>query len=61
MSMQVKTTLTGIVGLAWFGTYVLKGIRPEIELGVAPDALMTTVVGWWANEKRKEGNAQAEE
>jgi hypothetical protein len=30
-------------------------------LGVAPDALMTTVVGWFFNEKRKEANAESEE
>ncbi len=60
MTMQIKSVIAGCVGLVWFGTYMLKGIRPEIELGVAPDALMTTVVGWWFNEKRKEGNAEEE-
>jgi hypothetical protein len=61
MTMQAKTVLASMVGVAWFCTYILKGIRPEIELGVAPDALMTTVVGWFFNEKRKEANEQAEE
>ncbi len=60
MTMQVKTALAGIVGLVWFGTYILKGIRPEIDLGLAPDALMTTVTGWWANEARKERNETQE-
>ena len=54
MTMQIKTGIAGLVGLVWFGTYILKGIRPEIDFGLAPDALMTTVTGWWANERRKE-------
>lgn len=57
MTMEIKTLIAGVVGLVWFGTYCLKGIRPEMELGMAPDALMTTVVGWWFNEKRKEANS----
>lgn len=61
MTMQVKTILAGVVGLAWFGTYIAKAINPQIDMGMAPDALMTTVVGWFFNEKRKEANAQAEE
>ena len=60
MTMQAKTGIAGAVGLVWFGTYILKGIRPEIDFGLAPDALMTTVTGWWANEKRKEGNETQE-
>jgi hypothetical protein len=61
MTMQIKTTLAGIVGLVWFGSYIVKGIRPEMDLGLAPDALMTTVTGWWFNEARKEANATQEE
>lgn len=60
MTFQIKTVLAGIVGAVWFGTYILKGIRPETDLGLAPDALMTTVVGWWANEARKEKNETQE-
>ncbi len=60
MTMQIKTLLAGAVGVVWFGSYILKGIKPEIDLGLAPDALMTTVAGWWFNEARKEGN-EAEE
>lgn len=58
--MHAKTIIAGVVGLAWFATYMLKSVKPDIELGVAPDALMTTVVGWYFNEKRKEGNAEEE-
>lgn len=61
MTMRAKTLVASFVGAAWFGTYVLKGIRPEIEFGLAPDALMTTIVGWFFNEKRKEANAAEEE
>lgn len=60
MTMQIKTLIAGVVGLAWFGSYILKGIRPEMELGMAPDALMTTVVGWYFNEQRKAANAEEE-
>lgn len=60
MTMHIKTAIAGFVGLAWFATYMLKGIRPDIELGVAPDALMTTVVGWYFNEQRKAANAEEE-
>jgi hypothetical protein len=56
MTMQIKTLLASAGGLVWFGSYILKGIKPEIDLGLAPDALMTTVAGWWFNEARKEGN-----
>jgi hypothetical protein len=38
----------------------LKGIRPEIDLGLAPDAMMTTVAGWWFNEARKDANETQE-
>ena len=60
MTMQIKTTLAGIVGLVWFGSYILKGIRPEIDLGLAPDAMMTTVAGWWFHESRKDANETQE-
>lgn len=60
--MNVKTGITAIVALAWFGTYVAKSVNPALDMGgMAPDALMTTVVGWWLNEKRKEANAEEEE
>jgi hypothetical protein len=54
--MTVKTVLTGVVASAWFGTYALQAISPDIELGMAPDAIMTTTVGAWLHAKSKDGD-----
>lgn len=54
--MAVKTALTAVVALAWFGTYAFRAINPAVELGMAPDAIMTTTVGAWLNAKRKDGD-----
>lgn len=54
--MAVKTALTGVVATAWFGTYALQAVNPSIELGMAPDAIMTTTVGAWLHAKKKDGD-----
>jgi hypothetical protein len=58
-TMAVKTALTGVVAAAWFGTYVMQAVNPGVELGMAPDAIMTTTVGAWLNAKRKDGDDKA--
>ena len=52
------TLITGVAGIAWLGSFVVRAIKPDFALGAAADALMTTVVGYWftADHKANKGD-----
>ena len=49
------TLITGVAGIAWLGSFVVRAIKPDFALGAAADALMTTVVGYWFTAEHKSG------
>lgn len=49
------TLITGVAGIAWLGSFVIRAIKPDFALGAAADALMTTVVGYWFTANHKAG------
>lgn len=49
------TLITGVAGVAWLGSFVIRAIKPDFALGAAADALMTTVVGYWFTANHKAG------
>ena len=50
------TLITGVAGIAWLGSFVLRAIKPDFALGAAADALMTTVVGYWFTANHRAGD-----
>lgn len=53
--IPVPTLITGGAVVLWLGTFVLRSVNPEFSGGPAADALMATVVAWWA-KTRKDAN-----
>ena len=53
--IPTPTLITGAAVVLWLGTFVLRSVNPEFSGGPAADALMATVVAWWA-KTRKDAN-----
>ena len=53
--IPTPTLITGGAVVLWLGTFVLRSVNPEFSGGPAADALMATVVAWWA-KTRKDAN-----
>jgi hypothetical protein len=49
--IPTPTLITGGAVVLWLGTFVLRSINPEFTGGPAADALMATVVAWWAKTR----------
>ncbi len=55
--IPTPTLITGGAVVLWLGTFALRSVNPEFSGGPAADALMATVVAWWA-KTRKDANGE---
>jgi hypothetical protein len=55
--IPVPTLITGMTAVVWLGSFAMRSVNPEFTGGPAIDALMATVVAWWA-KTRKAKNGQ---
>lgn len=55
-SIPPHTLITGIAGIAWLGSFVIRAFNPDFALGTAADALMTTCVGYWFTANHRAGD-----
>lgn len=53
--IPTPTLITGGAVVLWLGTFALRSVNPEFSGGPAADALMATVVAWYA-KNRKDAN-----
>jgi hypothetical protein len=49
------TLITGVVAVAWLGSFGIRAVVPDFALGTAADALMTTTVGYWFTAQKRAG------
>jgi outer membrane biosynthesis protein TonB len=49
--IPTPTLITGGAVVLWLGTFVLRAVNPEFSGGPAADALVATVVAWWAKTR----------
>lgn len=49
--IPVPTLITGAAVVLWLGTFALRSINPEFSGGPAADALLATIVAWWAKTR----------
>lgn len=52
------TMLTAGATAVWGLTFVLRAIRPEVPIGAACDAVMTSIVGYYFADKSKGDKAK---
>lgn len=50
--IPTPTLVTGVAVVLWLGTFVLRSVSPEFSGGPAADALMATIVAWWAKTRK---------
>ncbi len=55
--IPTPTLITGVAVVLWLGTFALRSVNPEFSGGPAADALMATIVAWWA-KTRKDANGE---
>jgi hypothetical protein len=54
-NIPTPTLITAGAVVVWLGSFVLRSLNPEFSGGPAADALMATVVAWYA-KTRKDAN-----
>jgi hypothetical protein len=55
--IPTPTLITGGAVVLWLGTFALRSVNPEFSGGPAADALVATVIAWWA-KTRKDANGE---
>lgn len=50
--IPVPTLITGMTAVVWLGSFVMRSVNPDFTGGPAVDALMATVVAWWAKTRK---------
>lgn len=53
--IPTPTLITGGAVVLWLGSFVVRSMNPEFSGGPAADALVATVIAWWA-KTRKDAN-----
>jgi hypothetical protein len=56
--IPVPTLITGMTAVVWLGSFVMRSVNPEFTGGPAVDALMATVVAWWAKTRKTNNGGQ---
>jgi len=49
--IPAPTLITAGAVVAWLGTFVLRAVNPDFSGGPAADALLATIVAWWAKTR----------
>lgn len=50
--IPTPTLITGGAVVLWLGTFALRAVNPEFAGGPAADALVATVIAWWAKTRK---------
>jgi hypothetical protein len=56
--IPVPTLITGMTAVVWLGSFAMRSVNPDFTGGPAIDALMATVVAWYAKSRKAKNGGQ---